>query len=89
LNSSARLPVLVMHHEKDECVSTKPSHAVSVYTRLKEAGNQDAELALLETGRRAVDGQDPCASGFHMYLGAYAEAAQTIDRFIAKHLVAR
>lgn len=88
-NASTRLPVLVIHHEKDECVSTKPANAIDVYTGLKEAGNLDAELAMLSTGRRSPNGQDPCTSGFHMYLGANAEASRAIDQFIAKHLTPR
>lgn len=89
LNAATRLPVLVMHHAKDECVSAPPAHAVSLYTSIEKAGNQDAELALLQAGKRAPGGQDPCASGFHLYLGAYPEAAQTIDRFMATHAAPR
>ena len=83
---STRLPVLVLHHENDGCVSTTPSNATHIYTRLREAGNTDSELVFLKTGK---DFGDPCASGFHMYAGANEEAAQAIDQFIGRHLVPR
>jgi hypothetical protein len=84
-NASTRLPVLVLHHENDECVSTTPAHAQGIHKALREAGNQETELVLIKTGMRAPDGQNPCESGFHMYLGAGAEVAQAIDQFMTAH----
>ena len=74
-----------MHHENDECISTTPSHAAYVHTKLKEGGNTETELVLVKSGMRAPDGRNPCESGFHMYLGANIEVAEAIDLFIAKH----
>ena len=88
-NESTRLPVLVMHHENDECVSTTPANAIEIHKRLQEGGNVNTDLVLLRTGMRAADGQNPCVSGFHMYSGAIAEASQAIDQFIGKHLEPR
>ena len=77
-DKSTLLPVLVMHHENDECVSTTPAHAAKIHAGLKEAGNQEAEFALIKTGQRDPGGRDACISGFHMYQGASAEVAQVI-----------
>jgi len=82
-----KLPVLLLHHETDECVGTPLSHAQRLHSKLRDSGNSAAELFVVKGGTAGP--QDPCRSGHHMYLGASSEAAKGIDQFARKHLQAR
>ncbi len=86
---TTKLPVLVLHHENDECVSTTPSNAKRVHTKLSEAGNTATELVFIKTGTRSPGSGDPCRSGYHMYFGAGAEVAKVLDQFMNRNLVPR
>jgi pimeloyl-ACP methyl ester carboxylesterase len=86
---TTRLPVLVLHHENDECVGNTPGHAKKVFARLREAGNTAAELVLINSGTRSPDNNNPCRSGYHMYYGAVPDVAKVLDQFMSKHLGSR
>ena len=81
--SKTRYPVLVLHHEHDQCSGNTVEAAIKFHGRLVEAGNNEAELAILSGG---IAAGDPCRSGYHMYLGLGESPAKTIDQFIAKNL---
>lgn len=82
-----KLPVLLIHHEKDECEGNPLSHARRLESRLKSAGNSQTELVVVTGGTPAP--QNPCRSGYHMYLGAAPDAAKGIDQFARKYLQAK
>ena len=84
---TTKLPILVLHHESDECVGNTPGHAKRIHTRLHEAGNTAAELVLIKSGTRSPDSNNPCRSGYHMYFGAGPDVAKVLDEFMNKHLV--
>lgn len=86
---TTKLPVLVLHHENDECVGNTIGHAKRIHTRLREAGNTAAELVLINSGTRSPDSNNPCRSGYHMYSGAGSDVAKVLDQFMNKHLVSR
>jgi pimeloyl-ACP methyl ester carboxylesterase len=81
---TTKLPVLLLHHEKDECAGNPLSHAQRLQSRLKDSGNSAAELFVVTGGTPAP--QNPCRSGYHMYLGVASEAAKWIDQFARKYL---
>jgi len=83
---TTRLPVLVLHHENDECPGNTPNHARNKFAKLRESGNTDAELVMIKTGSRSPDNNNSCRSGYHMYFGAGSDAAGAIDQFMSKHL---
>jgi len=60
------------------------SHAQRLQSRLKDSGNSAVELFVVTGGTPAP--QNPCRSGYHMYLGAASEAARGIDQFARKYL---
>jgi hypothetical protein len=84
--TATRLPVLVLHHENDECVGNTPAHARKLHEKLAESGNAAAELAFIKTGTRSPDNNNPCRSGYHMYYGAGDDLARVLDQFMGKHL---
>lgn len=81
---ATKLPVLLLHHEKDECVGNPLSHAQRLQSRLRSSGNSMAELFVVSGGTPAP--HNPCRSGYHMYLGAASEAAKGIDQFARRYL---
>lgn len=86
---TTKLPVLVLHHENDECVGNTPDQAKRIYRKLREAGNTASELVLVTSGTRSPDSNDPCRSGYHMYFGAGPDVAKVLDQFMNKHLGSR
>ena len=86
--ATTRLPVLVLHHENDECVGNTPDYAKKIHARLRDAGNSAAELVLIKAGTASPNG-NPCRSGYHMYFGAGPDVAKVLDQFMNKHLVSR
>lgn len=83
--ATTRLPVLILHHENDECVGNTPAHARKLHEKLSETGNQAAELAFIKTGARTPNNNNPCRSGYHMYYGAGDDVARVLDQFMSKH----
>jgi pimeloyl-ACP methyl ester carboxylesterase len=79
------LPVLVLHHEADQCVGNTVGHARRIVTKLREAGNLSAELAIVSGGSAWGD---PCRSGFHMYLDIEPDVAKVLDAFMSRHSAA-
>lgn len=83
---TTRLPVLVLHHENDECPGNTANSARRLHSKLVEGGNTVAELALIATGTRSPNSNNPCRSGYHMYYGAVSDVASLLDQFMTKHL---
>lgn len=83
---TTRLPVLVIHHENDECPGNTADHARKLHAKLSEAGNTATELVLIKTGTRTPGNGNACRSGYHMYFGAGADVAKVLDQFMSKHL---
>jgi hypothetical protein len=83
---TTKLPILVLHHENDECVGNTPGYAKRIFGRLRDAGNTAAELVMISSGTRTPDNNNPCRSGYHMYYGTGTEVAKVLDGFMSKHL---
>lgn len=77
---ATRLPVLIVHHERDICASSPPGHARSIAASLREGGNTATQLSIITGGDGA--GGDVCHSGLHMYAGAEPEVAKVLDDFM-------
>lgn len=88
-DANTRLPVLILHHERDACHTTTPGNARRIYEQLKEEGNTRTELVLVTSGTRTPDNPNTCGSGFHMYFGAELEVTQAIDGFVGKYSESR
>jgi hypothetical protein len=86
---STKLPVLVIHHENDECPGNTADAAKKQHSKLREAGNTVAELVLITTGTRTPNNSNACRSGFHMYFGAGADVAKVLDEYMVRHLPER
>lgn len=78
---TTKLPVLVVHHENDECPGNTAEHARKLHARLRDGGNANAELVLISGGSRTPNNSNGCRSGYHMYFGAGADVARAIDKF--------
>lgn len=86
---TTKLPVLVLHHAKDECIGNTVGHADKVYNKLRQAGNTNTELVLIHSGTNWPNGSNPCRAGYHMYFGAGPDVAKELDRFMSKYLGSR
>lgn len=74
-----RLPVLVMHHSKDECSSTPPRDAGAVMSGLSHAAIK--KLVIVDGG--ANPSGDVCAAmHWHGYIGMEKEAVDLIANWI-------
>jgi len=82
---TTKLPVLVLHHEADACVGNTVGHATRIVTKLREAGNQSAELVVVSGGSAYGD---PCRNGNHMYLDIEPTVAKVLDTFMSRHSAA-
>jgi dienelactone hydrolase len=82
---ATKLPVLVLHHEADQCVGTTVDHAKRIATKLREAGNLSADLVLVNGGSSYGD---PCRNGYHMYLDIEPTVAKVLDAFMSRHSAA-
>ena len=79
------MKVLVLHHEADACVGNTVGHATRIVTKLREAGNQSAELVVVSGGSAYGD---PCRNGNHMYLDIEPTVAKVLDTFMSRHSAA-
>ena len=82
--ANTQLPVLFLAHERDGCARSRPANALAVHDRLRQSNTQPVRYIVLKGGE--AQPQNPCASGFHMFFGAGAEAYQAIDEFVASVL---
>jgi pimeloyl-ACP methyl ester carboxylesterase len=73
------IPVLVMHHQKDECRITRPDRAARIVERLKNAPVK--KLVLLDGGSGA-HGNACEPMHWHGYVGMEKEAVATITGFV-------
>jgi pimeloyl-ACP methyl ester carboxylesterase len=77
--SGIRVPVLVYHHEKDECHATRPQEAPIIVEGLRNAPVR--KLVLAKGG--ANPGGDPCgALHWHGFIGMERQAVDEIAAFI-------
>lgn len=83
LNDETKLPVLLMHHEKDGCSATEVSNTEKIFRKLQESGNSNTELVLIKSGMSMA--KDPCHSGYHMYYAADEEVLKAMDQFMTKY----
>jgi hypothetical protein len=80
--AATKLPVLVVHHEDDQCVGNTVGHAKRIVTKLLEAGNASAELAIVRGGSSS---SDLCRGGYHMYLDIEPAVAKVLDAYMIRH----
>ena len=77
--SAIRIPVLVVHHEKDACAIAKPREVSLITARLK---NAPVKKQTMVRGGANPQG-DPCeALHWHGFIGMEKEAANIIARWI-------
>lgn len=77
--AAIRVPALVVHHEKDECVATRPHEAPLIIDGLR---NAPARKLVLAKGGSNPSG-DPCgAFHWHGFIGMEREAVDEIAAFI-------
>lgn len=76
------IPVLFLHHVKDDCPRANSHLSTTIYEKLKAAGKSRVEYVWIKGG--GDESKNKCYSGYHMYFGAGDEAAAAIDRFIFK-----
>jgi hypothetical protein len=81
LNKKINFPLLMLHHETDQCSGTPYSTAKINFIKLKDLTSGRSEFKLVSGGEAAGS---PCSDGFHMYRGAYAEATRQIEAFILR-----
>ncbi|MBX9633703.1 MAG: hypothetical protein K2X44_01860 [Magnetospirillum sp.] len=79
------IPVLFLGHRKDGCPKASPHVTKRVYESMLSLGRNRVEHVLIDGGEGQADNN--CYSGYHVYFGANAEAADVIDKFIAKSFV--
>jgi len=76
-----RVPVLVMHHERDACFACRPHEVANIYDGLK---NSPVRKLLMVNGGSDPVG-DPCeARHYHGYIGMEQEAVDLIAAWIKK-----
>jgi len=77
---NTNIPVLFMHHLKDNCPKADASASENAYESLKSTDKSKVAFVWIKGGE--ADGGRICYSGYHMYYGAGEEAANAIDGFI-------
>jgi pimeloyl-ACP methyl ester carboxylesterase len=80
---SVPFPVLFLHHQLDGCAGSDARNDQRQFERLRSAGKTNAAFVWLRGG--TAEQKSPCASGYHMYFGAEAEAFQAIDAFLTTY----
>lgn len=73
------IPLLFLHHERDECRSTPAGRARDRAEEAKRINKAPTELLLVTGGESHGD---PCRDGRHMYYHADEEAARLLAGFI-------
>lgn len=81
LNKKINMPLLMLHHQTDQCSGTPYAAAKNNYVKLKDLGSAVSEFKTILGGEASGN---PCSDGFHMYRGAYSEATQHIEFFILR-----
>lgn len=79
LNADALLPVLILHHKDDSCISTPYSSAVARYEKLKQAHPELVKFATIDGGQ---DGTPPCFKGHHMYDNSYQSVSAALGQYL-------
>lgn len=76
-----RVPVLILHHQKDACNVCRPQDVPAIQQALK---NAPVHKAVLVDGGSGASG-DPCeAEHFHGFIGMEAEAVQLIADWVRR-----
>ena len=77
--AAIRLPVLIVHHDKDACVLCRPHEVPALLRGLENAPVK--KLVMVERGENPVG--DPCAAlHWHGFIGAEAEVVALIANWI-------
>jgi len=78
-NDKAKIPILFLAHEREQCSKTLPAKTKAVYDQQQKTNPSRTEYVLIKGGE--AQPQNPCSSGFHMFFGASEEAYTAIERF--------
>ena len=80
---SVSFPVLFLHHQLDGCAGADPRSDLRLIDQLRAAGKRNVSFVWLRGG--SPEQKSPCASGYHMFFGAEADASKVIDAFITAY----
>lgn len=79
---SANIPIIFLHHKRDNCSGTTYDGALSAYEKMKK-DKISVSLITIETG--GPEGNlNPCYSGTHMYYGSDNEVPIKLDEELKK-----
>jgi hypothetical protein len=81
-NAPIAFPIFFIHHKADGCYHTRPDASYAHYERVRQITTSLVHFSHVTGGE--AQASDPCRSGFHMYNGAGAEVANSIDAFMSK-----
>jgi hypothetical protein len=81
LDKKINLRLLMLHHEKDQCSGTPYRNAQINFVKFKDLNSGASEFKTVSAGEAAGN---PCSDGYHMYRGAYGEAAREIEAFVLR-----
>ena len=84
LRQPPTIPLLILHHQNDECRYTPFDGAKRSYESIASFSKSVTELAAVTGGQSRGD---PCRDGTHMYYGAYEEAAASVSKFVDEHVL--
>ena len=79
LAAKVNLSVLIMHHQEDPNMYTKPEYAEQLFLNVKRLNGAKTTYSLVHGG---FNEGNPATSGRHMYAGSHAEAARIVSGFI-------
>lgn len=82
IKDSVSMPILFLHHRQDGCRATPYGYAQSNFEKVKSTNKRVTEIATVKGGEEVGD---PCRNGYHMYVGAYEEAAKFVEKFISRN----
>jgi hypothetical protein len=74
------LPILFIHHMKDQCQSASSEYSIINYNRVRQINNSVTQFQWILGGES--ENKDPCLSGFHMYFKSEMQMIQSIEQFI-------
>ena len=77
-----RLPVLVLHHERDGCDVTTYANAKRTFQAIERRNSGPTHFDTVVTGGASGP---PCSTGYHMYERAYGEVRNYIGEFLKRH----
>jgi len=79
LTGKVNLRVLILHHQEDPNIYTKPEYAEQLFLKVKRLNGAKTTYSLVHGG---FNEGNPATSGRHMYAGSQAEAARIVSGFM-------